>query len=215
MGYGTIIVSNLPIKDFKFWGIKKSWSIHEAALLLEGSEPRNNSRTVVASGHSFHMRTYELLESHKYDLSSEVKRGDLDPHKVLDWAKKNEISYPPELEVAVNAFHGASVDWKVKYEIAEKEIAKLKEKIIELEALQQPVTTRELLTYQKILIALAVEYASYNNISPPSDMARRIETQSKVLGASVSDESIRSKLAESAKLVSEKTKDGWRKLLKF
>lgn len=147
--------------DWKIWGIKSRWTLMEAAALMTNHGVREISyvrwRMVekhLENNEYINYRNCErllnlldedsvlkVIDSFSIPTNPQALDICFKPLDVLTWAKARDIDFPEELEQKIKQLAKDTIDWESKYNEAQEEIEKLKNRL--LIASKQNVTNYE------------------------------------------------------------------------
>lgn len=129
--------------DFDYWSKAKHWTLDEAIALSFGKDPEivNWKSVSPLTNISSFAKKYERLRGLALRAVPWKELFDpILPSLFIAWAKRNDISFPEELEEKAIRYGGRATDWKAAYE-------KLREE-----------TSAEKATYEKYIADYSARY---------------------------------------------------------
>ena len=215
--------------DFAYWIKAAHWTLDEAIALSFGKAPEHVSWERLKNLVQISPFAVEYQRRRELALRARQWNQLFDPvlpGLFLAWARRTDLSIPPELEAAVAA-HGIQVaDWKSLFDnlkasyaqlqsLCDKQelkIQQLLDQIKELEtqfatareqapSLEKPLSTRERDSLLKLVIGMAVGGYGYVPTANRSEQPAMIEADLARLGLSLDVDTIRKWLKRGAELL--------------
>jgi hypothetical protein len=195
--------------DYEHWGLFASWTFEQATALSIHAEPEIVlSPECPESLRARYKLRLEVVNSHRFLAGRFPKTGCVAPSDFLSWAKTTGIDYPAALEKAVMARRGVITDWRLENEKLSGEIASLRSEneslVAALEAKgndDKELTEAERKSVRKIIITMAVKKYSYNPSESRGRVSGQIVNDASELALKIDDNTVRSWLVRSAKLL--------------
>jgi hypothetical protein len=194
-----------PGVDFTYWGNVPYWKIEEATALILGHDPEE-------FGPSSRIGLQNLPLSREYNKLQELahratQTGQLplhpSPQEFLAWARRNSLSFPPELEKAVFLDASNIIDWQDRhekllklYEKTKVELAGLRE--TELLNKGETVSAKERSSLLKLVIGMAVAGYRYDPQAKRNEASAEIAGDLARLGIPLDPDTVRKWLREAA-----------------
>lgn len=225
---GRFFNQPFAMADFNHWSKAAYWSLDEATALSFGKAPELVKWDLVKGFTQISPFAMQYARLRDLILRAQGVKQLYDPALpgfYIAWAKRNEISFPPDLEAAAVARGVQVADWKsnyddlkTKYDGAVGLIAELKQRILggqatsarliervaELEAKPPPeqgLRGKERESVLKLVIGMAVEGYRHDPALSRSRAVSEITSDIEKLGLSLSDDTVRKWLKEAAELL--------------
>jgi len=196
---------------FDFWCKAEYWTLEEATILSLGKEPNK------VRWEDFRPEHFTFRFSREFrDRRELTKRADtmgnlsdpIRPKKFLEWAKRKELSYAPELEIIITRENGVDTSWKVKYDQeatahsqVNDELEAARTKIREL--MEKPGWLRERDSLLKLVIGMAVKGYAYVPAAQKNSAVQDIANDLRLLGIPLDEDTVRKYLNEAKPLIPE------------
>jgi len=212
---------NLPdaAADYEYWSKMAHWTLDEALALSFGKNPK-----VVTWKRLEKIMSYTSPFVRKYERTRELALRAVTWKKLYDpvlptifinWVKENEILFPDELAVIIQAKNSDLTDWKKNYdELLEKSnqtvasanqiIDAKNQKIQELESSEiagKPLHTKERETLLKLIIGMATDGYGYDPNAARSPIPREIAEALTSKGISLDQDTVRGWLKKASDLL--------------
>lgn len=189
---------------YDHWGKAAFWHLDEAAALLHGLDPalvdpswRPTSRIDFGLWRQW-KALRELLSRAQTARQIDLTLG---PGGILAWAKRLDITYPPELEAAVVRHGHRLVDWKIEAESLRAELAALKNGTGKQQTAPKEVHARERESLLKLIIGMAIKGYGHDPKAARSPTAKEIAGDLALHGIPLDEDTVRKYLAEAKELL--------------
>ena len=212
----------LSADDIAHWGCLASWSLLEAVALSLGKDPLkvDQESLTAAAEVSPLAKRYNRLKDRvlRAEQTGELSNP-ISPPKYIEWAQREAICLPNDIEVAVGLRFGRLEDDRSIRDAN----TQLIRRIGQLEALlsaqgmvntqtpsDHPLRARERDSLLLIMIACAINPYNYRP-EVRSDVPKRISQQLERWGMPLSDDTVRNHLTKAAELLPGNWKERWNK----
>ena len=205
--------------DFEHWSKAAHWSLDEAIALSFGKEPEHVNWQKVKTYIQVSPFAYQYQRRRDLAIRALPWKQLFDPVLptiFLDWARRNELDVPTELEDAVASRGQQIADWKTLHdeqkaraEAAETDFA---EALVKLTELKQTPAAKELSTKEresllKLVIGMAVDGYGYDPQAARSPIPKEIADQLAARGLQLDKDTVRKYMKEAAEILPRQSDD--------
>lgn len=187
--------------DFDFWCRASYWLLHEALALSMGKDPGKPTWRKIMdqdadspSGQMVKKRYQLMIRA----LTTKELRDANSPVDFLLWAKRIELSYPPELEIVLEREFTRRINWKTRFDAEVAAHVQTKQALEETKGKALPLKERESLL--KLVIGMAIGGYGFDPQAVRTPITAQISTDLLTNGVGLDEDTIR-KYLQKAKLL--------------